>query len=179
MEYYLAIETNTTVISMRWVVLEPVGQSGVSQKEQKTNIKINGICGTQKGGSRPCLQGSNGTQREQTAWCWEVGRRRWMNPRAWNMHAIMCKTQPVWICRGNSGFKPLLPDNLVLGQAGRGREVQEGGHRGIPAHSCWTQPATVVSQSDTVKQLSSRVKKKLLKKWHHRTPEFIGPTIFN
>ena len=61
-EYYLAIETNALEsFLMRWVVLEPVGQGEVSQKEENKYCALTHICGTQKGGSEdPVCRASNG-----------------------------------------------------------------------------------------------------------------------
>ena len=61
MEYYSAIKRNTfESVLMRWMNLEPIIQSEVSQKEKDKYSILMHIYGIQKNGTDIYLQGSNG-----------------------------------------------------------------------------------------------------------------------
>ena len=70
MEYYLAIKRNALEsFLMRWVILEPVGQSEISQKEKNKYCALTHIYGIQKGGSEePIYRAAMETQTEGTSW---------------------------------------------------------------------------------------------------------------
>ena len=77
MEYYSAIKKNTfESVLMRWMKLEPIIQSDVSQKEKQYSIKMY-IHGTEKDGNdNPVCETAKETQMYRTVFwtLWERAR---------------------------------------------------------------------------------------------------------
>ena len=60
-EYYSAVKRNTIEsVLMRWMNLEPIKQSEMSQKEKDKYSILTHIYGIQKNGTEKFLQGNNG-----------------------------------------------------------------------------------------------------------------------
>ena len=75
MEYYSAIKGNTfESVLMRWINLEPIIQSEVSQKEKDKYHILTHIYGIQKDGTKEFIcRAAIERQREQTYGHWERG----------------------------------------------------------------------------------------------------------
>ena len=67
MEYYSAIKRNTfESVQMRWMKLESVIQSEVSQKEKHQYCILMHICGILKDGNNPICKAAQETQMQKT-----------------------------------------------------------------------------------------------------------------
>ena len=79
MEYYSAIKRNTfDSVPMRWMNLEPIIQSEVSQKEKDKYLILTHIYGIQKGGTDKPICRASGRHRDREQTCGHrEGRRGW------------------------------------------------------------------------------------------------------
>ena len=70
MEYYSAMKRNAfESVLMRWVILEPVRQSGVSQKEKNKYCALTHIYGLQKDSTEePICRAAVETRRREQTW---------------------------------------------------------------------------------------------------------------
>ena len=70
MEYYSAMKRNAfESVLMRWVILEPVRQSGVSQKEKNKYCALTRIYGLQKDSTEePICRAAVETRRREQTW---------------------------------------------------------------------------------------------------------------
>ena len=86
MEYYSAIKKNTfESVLMRWMKLEPIIQSGVSQKEKHQYSILAHIYGIMKeGNDDPVCETAKETQMYRTV-CWTLWERRgWDDLGKWH-----------------------------------------------------------------------------------------------
>ena len=127
MEYYSAIKRNTfESVLMRWMNLEPIIQSEVSQKEKKQVSYINTYIWNPERFEQIAGQQGRHRCREQTCGH-RVGRRGWdkWSEQHGNMCTIVCKIDRQW------EFSIWLSPNVLCDNTASwwGRR-QEGGSRG-------------------------------------------------